>query len=180
MSYLSDLALPADWDQDTDDMIIEEDLVSENSNEEASKVLEHWQADDQDQYLDIAGFDEQLSSSLLDTDIFRDPCASPTGPLEELESLKIDVDGFDGLLMDVDEETRDTSETFLPFKEQYKLTLRNLAESMKRSQETRNCLTIVTHKTAKYSRQTSVTGVVSSTKNSSQKLQDYLNNVKSL
>merc|ERR1712050_739318 len=97
---------------------------------------------------------------------------------EELESLKIDVDNFDGLLMDVDE-PQDTSRTFLPFKEQYNLTLRKLAESMKRSQETRSCLTIVTHKTAKYSRQTSVTGVVSSTKNSSQKLQDYLNNVKS-
>ncbi len=42
VQYHAEFALPSEWDQDTDMMNDEE--LSATSNEEASKVLEQWQA----------------------------------------------------------------------------------------------------------------------------------------
>ena len=63
------------------------------------------------------------------------------------------------------------------FSDKYKESLKNLSESMKRSQETRMSLTWKTPKTAKYERSMSVSGVVNSTEASSSQLRALLVNI---
>jgi CTP-dependent riboflavin kinase len=67
------------------------------------------------------------------------------------------------------DEAADTTSS-LPFEERYKVTLEKLAESMKRSQDTRKCLTMKTPKTDEYPRTTSVSGVITSIEKSTQEL----------
>ena len=57
----AEFTLPSEWDQDTE-MLNDEEL-SASSNEEASKVLEQWQSD-QDQDLEIMEVDEHLRYTL--------------------------------------------------------------------------------------------------------------------
>jgi hypothetical protein len=58
--------------------------------------------------------------------------------------------------------------------ERYQQVLKKLAESMKKSQETRKSLTMKTPNTEKYGRTKSVTGVLSSIESSSRQIQTYL------
>lgn len=172
----TELTLPTEWDHDTE-MLNDEEL-SATSNEEASKVLEQWQAD-QDEDLEIMEVDEQIGSNLLGDDIFGSACASPTGPLEELVLMNIDEedDRLFAPLLDVHDETPSCAPTSsLPFDERYEVTLKKLQESMQRSQETRKSLTMKTTKTEKYARTKSVSGVLSSIEMSSRQLQYYLKN----
>jgi hypothetical protein len=168
-----DLSLPSEWDSNVEMM---DEELSATSSEEASKVFDQWQTDDQEQDLDIMEIDEQIGSNLLGDDIFNDPCASPTGPLEELTCLQLDeaeVDKFSLSLFTYTDDG-DVTTSSLPFEERYKATLKKLAESMKRSQETRKVLTIKTPKMESYPRSSSVTGVVKSIENSTHQLQIYL------
>ena len=172
-----ELSLPAEWDHDNE-MLNDEEL-SAISHEEATKVLEQWQAD-QDQDLDIMEVDEQIGSNLLGDEIFDAPCVSPTGPLEELVYMNIedDDDRFFAPLIDcLDDIHSSLSTSSLPFEERYHATLKKLQESMKRSQETRKSLVMKTVKTETYSRQKSVSGVLSSIEMSSHQLQKYLQNM---
>eukprot|EP00934_Nitzschia_sp_Nitz4_P003957 Nitzschia sp. Nitz4//scaffold117_size69655//3111//3668//NITZ4_006014-RA/size69655-processed-gene-0.34-mRNA-1//-1//CDS//3329533621//3947//frame0 len=171
----AELSLPTEWDQDT--AMLDEEL-SATSNEEASKVLEQWQAD-QDEDLGIMEVDEQIGSNLLGDEIFGASCPSPTGPLEELVLLNLD-DHDSRLfapLLDEAAAVSCASATTLPFEARYQETLKKLQESMRRSQETRTCLTMKTPKTEKYARNQSVSGVLSSIEVSSHQLQCYLKNV---
>ncbi len=178
MSFVSfqsptELTLPTEWDHDTD-MLNDEELLA-TSNEEASKVLEQWQAD-QDEDLEIMEVDEQIGSNLLGDDIFGVPCASPTGPLEELVLMKFEDDDdrfFAPLLDDVTSSSCSGSGS-LPFDARYQATLKKLEESMRRSQETRRSLTMKTSRTEKYERTNCVSGVLSSIEVSSRQLQIYL------
>jgi hypothetical protein len=170
----TELTLPTEWDHDTDMMNDEE--LSATSNEEASKVLEQWQAD-QDEDLEIMEVDEQIGSNLLGDDIFGATCASPTGPLEELVLMTIeDDDRFFAPLLD-EMASSSGPPSYLPFEARYQDTLKNLQESMLRSQETRKSLTMKTTKTEKYERTHSVSGVLSSIEVSSRQLQGYLKNI---
>jgi hypothetical protein len=171
-----ELTLPTEWGHDTDMMNDEE--LSATSNEEASKVLEQWQAD-QDEDLEIMEVDEQIGSNLLGEDIFGAPCcASPTGPLEELVLMNIEDDDDRFLAPLLDEMASSSGPSCsLPFEARYQDTLKNLEESMRRSQETRRSLTMKTTKTEKYERTHSVSGVLSSIEVSSQQLQGYLKNI---
>src|SRR6056300_1631281 len=117
----TEFSLPTEWDHDTE-MLNDEEL-SATSNEEASKVLEQWQAD-QDQDLEIMEVDEQIGSNLLGDDIFGTPCLSPTGPLEELVLMTIDEDDdryFAPVLDPADEaaELSSKSTSSLPFDARY-------------------------------------------------------------
>jgi len=168
---ITELTLPSEWDQDHEMMNDEE---FSTASEEASKVFEQWQTDVED--LDIMEVDEQIGSNLLEDDIFHDPCVSPAGPLEELNLMTFDeeeVDRFSLSLLDDGDKT-----SSLPFEERYKATLQKLAESMKRSQETRMSLKMKTSKTEEYERTKSVTGVLSSIEKSTQQLQGYLKNIR--
>jgi hypothetical protein len=175
-AFTTELTLPTEWDNSTN-MITDEEL-SASSNEEASRVFEQWQSDDDDVHdLDIMQVDEQLGSNLLEDEIFHDPCVSPTGPLEEIVYMTIedeDVDRFSLSLMSAVENDATSS---LPFEERYKATLQKLAFSMKRSQESRKSLKVKTAKTEQYPRIKSVIGVVSSIEKSTEQLQLYLNNI---
>jgi hypothetical protein len=176
-----ELSLPTTWDQDI--VMISDEELSATSHEEASKVFSQWQTDDQDQDMDIMEVDEQIGSNLLGEDIFVDPCDSPTGPLDELVYMSLgeqDVDRFSLSLLndqggdDDDAALTDKTTSSLPFDQRYKVTLKKLAESMKRSQETRKSLQMQTPSTAEYSRRKSVSGVLMSIEKSSKQLQVYL------
>ena len=169
-----ELSLPSEWNNDQEMMDEEHSAVS---SEEASKVFEQWQTDDQDQEMDIMDVDEQIGSNLLGDELFPDPCNSPTGPLEELTYLNFDeqeVDKFSLSLLNFTEGDDDASNSSKPFEERYKESLQKLAESMKRSQATRKSLVIKTDKTEEYLRRSSVQGVIKSIQKSSDQLQAYL------
>lgn len=262
----SELTLPSSWDQDSVIMAITDEELSATSHEEACKVFEQWQSDEDDAArnaqghedidadLDIMEVDEQIGSNLLGDDIFHDPCVSPTGPLEELVYMNLGegaIDRFSLSLLSTDDaavtaglgcisslicgtsslqdqemEDNTTSSSknkkksgslfdtnrnalnstdsssisnnnnnksnsvlksvnnendnahsktsSLPFEERYQATLQKLAESMKRSQETRKSLQMKTPKTEEYSRHSSVKCVLSSIEKSTQQLQNYL------
>ena len=179
MNSTVELCLPLEWENDNGMM---DEELSATSSEEASKVFEQWKTQDEEKDMDIMDVDEQIGSELLD--IFQDPCMSPTGPLDELNYMNLgeaDVDRFSlSLLNDVDDGAVDTTSS-LPFEERYKATLKKLAESMKRSQVTRQSLSIKTAKTEEYLRNNaSVPGVLSSIEKSTQQLQGYLKNMQRL
>ncbi|CAB9503853.1 expressed unknown protein [Seminavis robusta] len=71
-----------------------------------------------------------------------------------------------------------TSTSFLPYDQRYQATLDKLAESMKKSQETRKSLRIKTCETMEYSRWNTVSGTLTSIEKSTQQLQQYLKNKK--
>jgi hypothetical protein len=183
LSSPTELTLPTEWDHDTE-MLNDEEL-SATSNEEASKVLEQWQADQEDQDLELMEVDEQIGSNLLGDDIFGEPCVSPTGPLEELVLMTIDDDDDDDRffapLLDSDEPAPNSKATSsLPFEERYQATLKKLEESMMRSQETRKSLSMKTTKTETYERVKSVSGVLTSIETSSRQLNTYLKTIQRL
>lgn len=62
----------------------------------------------------------------------------------------------------------------------YQEIMKKLASSMKRSQETRKCLTMNTPKTEKYNRSSSVNGVLSSIETSSRQIQALLQTVQQM
>ena len=172
----TELTLPPEWDHDTE-LINDDEELSATSNEEASKVLEQWQAD-QDEDLEIMEVDEQIGSNLLGDDLFGGPCASPTGPLEELVLMNLDDDDDRFLAPLLDEMTPSPGlPGSLPFEARYQDNLKKLEESMRRSQETRKSLTMKTTKTEKYERTHSVSGVLTSIEMSSRQLQGYLTNI---
>ena len=185
MTYIpqSDFSLPVAWDNEMND-----EELSATSREEACKVLEQWQSDDEGDDQDLAGImevDEQIGSNLLDDVIFGGPCLSPTGPLEELVYMNMEDNEdeerfFVPVLNDVgveQEETSSQSSSPVVFDEQYQTTLSKLQEYMRRSQETRKSLRMKTSKTQEYSRSQSVSGVISSIEMSSQQLQHYMQTV---
>jgi len=154
----SDLVLPSEWDHDTE-MLNEEEL-SATSHEEASKVLELWQTDN-DQDLDIMEVDEQIGSNLLGDEIFGTP-----GPIEDVHLV-----------------TPDRHYSHYPYHQQqkptylderYRASLLKLQESMRRSQDTRKALVVKTPKTEKYARRNSVHGVLNNIEKSSRQVNQYL------
>jgi hypothetical protein len=126
-----------------------------------------------------------------DDEIFHDPCLPPpAGGMEyHLESISLD-DQFALSLLEGDEtasvddsatttsqqrDDRTTNNKKDPlFEERYKVMLDRLAESMRRSQETRKSLTIHTTKTKDYERRKSLSGVLSSVEKSTSAIQALL------
>lgn len=152
----SDLVLPSEWDHDTE-MLNEEEL-SATSHEEASKVLELWQTDDQD--LDIImEVDEQIGSNLLDDDIFGE-IITTSSPMEEIVLVS----------------SSDNCHA-CPLDERYKATLLKLQESMRRTQDTRKALYQKSTKMEQYARRKSLHGVLSQVEKSSRQVHHYLRTI---
>ena len=175
-----ELTFPKEWDAMNDDlMAVQDEELSATSNEEANKVFKQWKADE-----DIMVVDDLIGSNLLDESVFDAPCLSPTGPLEEIVYMNIDEQDQDIFLVpslnsDDEENSSASKEEVLldsnkELEKQYRETLKKLAESMKRTQETRKSLKIKTPKTKKYYRSSKVTGVLSSIEKSTKQLQLYL------
>lgn len=174
-NMIAEFTMHNEWNHDSE--MISDEEFSATSHEEAGKVFEQWQTDNPDD-LDIMEVDEQLGPNLLGDDIFHDPCMSPTGPLEELILIDFDDEDLDRFSLSFLEDDQNDATISLPFDERYKDTLTKLAESMKRSQETRKSLQMKTPKTKDYTRTKSVSGVLSSIEKSSQQLQVYLKSIR--
>ncbi|KAL3912252.1 MAG: hypothetical protein SGILL_006954 [Bacillariaceae sp.] len=124
---------------------------------------------------DILMVDKELGSRLLDADLFGGaPCESPIGPIEELlhvvEFSKEDQKVLLSPFFDDDEGSQVSTES-LPFEERYKATLKKLALTMKRSQETRKSLTMKTSEMKKYERIATVKNILQTVKDSADKVQ---------
>ncbi|KAG7347606.1 hypothetical protein IV203_016311 [Nitzschia inconspicua] len=134
-------------------------------------------------------------------------CSSPTGPLEEFDGYYcsygcsaapiidenddrflaplLDEDDHDAIVMALDSVLVEVITTQninfdpnAPFDEKrYQQVHEKLAECMKKTQETRKCLTMKNPKTEKYSRSKTVKGVISSIEKSSRQLEKYLQSV---
>jgi hypothetical protein len=181
---ITEMNFPSEWEEE--DTVMMDEEFSATSNDEAGMLFEHWNTGMDDLLAEeILAVDEQIGSNLLNDEFFQqDPCVSPTGPMEELALLRFDDEDLDrfslAFLDESDCHLSSSVETIqeLPFEERYKATLCKLAESMKRSQETRKSLQMKTPKTKNYQRNHSVNGVLSSIEMSSQQLQSYLKNAR--
>jgi len=172
------------WIQD-DDQVMQDEELSATSHEDSTRVFAEWQTEDEPMEInEIMRVDEQIGTDFLDAAIFSDPagcCISPVGPIEELVLTGFEDEELENIFLPVKSSSSLASSADSAnspeFNEQYQATLQKLAESMKRSHETRKSLTMITPKTEKYSRSTSVTGVVSSTEKSSEQLQAILQGI---
>ena len=148
------------------------------SSAEASKVFEQWQTEGDD--ADMMDVDIDVGTKLPNEEIaFVDFCPSPTSPMDELNYMNgEDMDKFSLDFLDtVETPTLVVTEEEVSkgsFEDRYNATLQKLAESMKRSQETRKSLVMKTTQTEHYSRSTFVSGVVESIETSSRQLQSYI------
>jgi len=170
---MTDFTITTNWEQPNNDAM---DDFSAVSNEV------FWQSEVNATDIDIMEVDQQIN--LLEDDLFHDPCVSPTGPIEELISMQLDVDDEDAPFLnffaDDDGESPVSFDgtSSLPFDERYKATLSKLQESMKRSQETRMSLKMKTDKTENYEAQ-NLSGVLNSIEQSTEQLQIYLQSLRS-
>lgn len=175
MSNQSVLSLPSEWDHDHFSM---DEESSAASSAEASKVFEQWQTEGDD--ADMMDVDIDVGTKLPNEEIaFVDFCPSPTSPMDELNYMNgEDMDKFSLDFLDtVETPTLVVTEEEVSkgsFEDRYNATLQKLAESMKRSQETRKSLVMKTTQTEHYSRSTFVSGVVESIETSSRQLQSYI------
>lgn len=176
-SEMNQLASTTSANDEWDTSMLVEEEPSNTNLEGSDKIFDQWKSEacSVEEELDIMEVDEQIGSNLLGEDIFPDPCMSPTGPLEEIVLMNLEEQDLDRFSLSFLEDN-DT----LPFEERYKATLSKLAESMRRSQETRKSLQMTTSHTKDYSRNSSVSGVISSIEKSSQQLQGYLKSIRSV
>lgn len=102
--------------------------------------------------------------------------------LETDDYQAIEQGGFLDPLLNVDttdlDDDASTASIGLPLEERYKASLEKLEASMKRSQETRNCLTMKTSATESYERLGSVKEIMSSIATSSGQVQKYVTSIK--
>lgn len=172
------LSLPSEWEHESFEM---EEVSSTTSSEEASKVFEQWQTDghhdrDHDE-LDVMELDDMARDEVM----FVDHCPSPTTPLDELGYLSSnftsgnELDKYSDDFSDPKQSLHYTSS--LTFQERYEATLQKLAESMRRSQETRKCLGLRTTQMEHYPRTPHISNIVKSIETSSRQLQGFLNEI---
>eukprot|EP00536_Pseudo-nitzschia_multiseries_P007168 jgi/Psemu1/304688/fgenesh1_kg.165_\ len=136
--------------------------------------------------------DKMMFHQLLHEDYCVDDDFDKQPPLEELfnnalyfenedDYQKSYVEGgfLDPLLSveTTDYDHGDDSSIGLPLEERYKVSLEKLQASMKRSQETRNCLTMKTATTESYERTGSVKEILSSIATSSGQVQQYVTSI---
>jgi len=193
---VTELKFLTEWESSENDQVLfgvaEDSYNVTTSSPEAEStnnmiVLGQWPIDkmmnNQDDYFD-------------DDQDMHDPTSNfHSGPLEELFNNALyleNVDDYQNIdhvqggffhpLLNVDTTDVDDSASAasigLPLEERYKATLEKLEASMKRSQETRNCLTMKTSATESYERLGSVKEIMSSIATSSGQVQKYVTSIK--
>ena len=145
-------------------------------------VLGSWQVE-QDPSTGTLSDDDEDDFMAVDNIVDETPLTPPAGRLSLEEALE------DTLVArnDDDEESFFTTHsfetapsppvnltTYLPIEQRYQATLDKLAESMKKSQETRKFLRIKTTETMEYNRWGSISGTLASIEKSTKELQQYL------
>ena len=189
--HQTELVFPPSSNYHHDTQMLNEDvfvLSATSQQEQVCRVFQAWKADQDDiEIMDVDIDDDQLSSTLLgDSAMLEDPspCLSPTGPLEELVYLDVDVADEKFFAPNLVSSTEDifapsSAAAGFPFNNRYQDSLKKLEESMRRSRETRASLTIKTERTEKYLRSRSIDGVLSQIEDSSEQLQGYLKTMRS-
>jgi len=188
---VTDLAFPAEWEPSEKDQMLFGSVgdsynitTSSLEAEQANNMiaLRQWPTDNEMHYQDDY-FEE-------DQDMHDQANAFDSQPLEELFSNALylesndyqNIDGFLDPLLNVEttdlDDSASTASIGLPLEERYKVTLEKLEASMKRSQETRNCLTMTTSATESYERIGSVKEIMSSIATSSGQVQKYVTSIK--
>jgi len=189
---VTDLAFPTEWDENDQTLFgtLEDPYGVSTSEAETSDDmadLEQWRTgkmmmntqedfyfdDDQDMQDDIGPLYSQPLEELFNNALY----------LDNDEDFQIISEGgfLDPLQLNV--ETTDygddssTASIGLPLEERYKATLEKLQASMKRSQETRNCLTMKTETTESYERLGSVKELMASIATSSNQVQKYVTSI---
>lgn len=193
---VTDLVFPADWEpSDNEPMLFgtagDSYNVTTASHEEETAnnmiALGQWPLDDMmnphDDYFDddqdmqdpTNAFHSQSLEELFNNALYlvND---------DEYKNLDQAQGGFLDPLLNVDttdlDDSASTASIGLPLEERYKASLEKLQASMKRSQETRNCLTMKTSATESYERIGSVKEIVSSIATSSGQVQKYVTSIK--
>jgi hypothetical protein len=155
----SDLTIDAEWDNMCD--IVSTEELPTSTSKEVSKVLEEWTSDEESVDMDIMEVDEQIGSNFLCDDLFGG-CPSPVSPQEELVSIYVDDMSGDKFLSVPSDDKIDP---------RYREAFSKLADSMKRSQETRLALTMKSAKAGdEYSRRNSISAVLASIEQSGQQI----------
>ncbi len=190
---VTDLSFPAEWEpSEKDQMLFGAGEDSYNITtasleaEEANNMiaLRQWPTDsemnfqddyfedDQEMHDQVNVFDSQPLEELFTNALY----------LENDDYQNIDQGGFLDPLLNVDttdvDDSASTASIGLPLEERYKASLQKLEASMKRSQETRNCLTMTTSATESYERLGSVKEIMSSIATSSGQVQKYVTSIK--
>jgi len=131
--------------------------------------------DDQDMHDTMDVFHSQPLEKLFNSALYLDN----DDDYQNIDQLQ---GGFLDSLLNVDttdlDDSASTASIGLPLEERYKATLQKLKASMKRSQETRNCLTMKTSATESYERVNSVKEIMSSIATSSGQVQQYVTSMK--
>lgn len=122
----------------------------------------NWEMEDSTMDLDLT-----LEETTWDDEIpiFQDEWRAPTDVLDLLEDFGMDIE---------DDVVLGTSIDSLPFDKRFEATYRKLSRCMKRSQETRQSLTIKTNFVEDHLKQGNTKTVVESVSDSAQKLQTCL------
>mmetsp|Transcript_9891 Transcript_9891/g.23871 ORF Transcript_9891/g.23871 Transcript_9891/m.23871 type:complete len:205 (-) Transcript_9891:442-1056(-) len=185
---VSDLEFPTEWAPSENDQMLF-GTSADPYGVTTSSIETEWQTDKMmnhqlhgDYYLD-----DDLEMHDGTGDAFQ------TQPLEELFNNALyfeneddykHIDHVEGGFLDpllnvetTDYDHSDDSSIGLPLEERYKATLEKLQASMKRSQETRNCLTLKTATTESYERTGSVKEILSSIATSSGQVQKYVTSI---
>jgi hypothetical protein len=192
---VTDLSFPAEWEPSVKDQTLF-GAVGDSYNittsspqaEQANSMiaLGQWSTengmnyqdddfeDDQEMRDQVNVFDSQPLEELFNNALY----------LENDDYQNIDQGGFLDPLVNVDttdldlDDSASDSSIGLPLEERYKVSLEKLQASMKRSQETRNCLTMKTSATESYERLGSVKELMTSIATSSGQVQKYVTSIK--
>lgn len=188
---MTDLIFPTEWDRTEKDFfgVAGDSYNISTSSPQAEQAnnmiaLRQWPTGNEMNYQDDYFEDDQEMAD--QTNVFD------SQPLEQLFSnalylenddyQTIDQGGFLDPLLNVDttdlDDDASTASIGLPLEERYKASLEKLEASMKRSQETRNCLTMKTSATESYERLGSVKEIMSSIATSSGQVQKYVTSIK--
>lgn len=196
-TFLAEPTFPTDWEcaPEAPTIVPNEETNSEKTQEETYALDQRYASNHGNlTYTRTDAFEPvQKMGTFVDDSIY-----SPADSLEEFEIIRMSIDDDDSdhvsqfadFHMSIDDDDSDDvshaadSESnmnaaiqlpfeSLPYEERYQATLKKLAESMERSQETRKSLTMA----ATYQKSKSLLGVLSSIQNSSQKLNLYFKNI---
>mmetsp|Transcript_9333 Transcript_9333/g.19833 ORF Transcript_9333/g.19833 Transcript_9333/m.19833 type:complete len:199 (+) Transcript_9333:79-675(+) len=175
-----ELEWPAEWEAlENDPMLVgtvqDSFGVSTSAAEEEDKLMAHYPLeldynfdDDQDMPpIDSSFHTHQRLEELFDNALYFENDG-------DFQNTVLDQGGF---FVETDYDYPDDSSIGLPLEERYKATLEKLQASMKRSQETRNCLTMKTATTESYERVGSVKEILSSIATSSGQVQQYVTSI---
>mmetsp|Transcript_25257 Transcript_25257/g.37292 ORF Transcript_25257/g.37292 Transcript_25257/m.37292 type:complete len:176 (+) Transcript_25257:85-612(+) len=162
---ISELTIDAKWDKMCYTITDDEDIPPSEipkSSAEVCKVLEEWTSDEEESvHLAIMEVDEEIGSDFLSDDLFGGVTMCPPPDVNTAEA--------DGGIFGIEDESSGSSD--LSIEE----AMQNLSESMRRSQESRIALKMKTSKiTDKYSRQQSVSEVLSSIEKSGMEINDSI------